>query len=256
MSFTVEYLQNMLLIFVRITSIISVAPIFGNRAVPNRVKAAISLFLTIIMMNIVEYTAVSYTGIFGYSILIMKEAIVGLIIGIGSGFCLYILNYSGQFIDMELGLSMAMEFDPTSNIQSTITANFLSHLFILFFLVSDMHYFVIDAINESYLRIPIGGAVLDGNLTEIIVKFINDYFVIALRIALPIFACIFVINVVLGVLAKVAPQMNMFVIGIQLKIFVGLFVLFMVMGMLPGIVDFIFSEMREITNMFMKELAS
>lgn len=255
MSFTVEYLEYALLVFVRVASIISVTPFFGNNAIPVKVKAAVAFFLSIIIMNVVDYTAVSYEGILGYSILVMKEAITGLVIGIGSGFCLYILNYSGHFIDMELGLSMAMEFDPTSNIQSTITANFLSHLFMLMFLVSDMHYFVIDALNESYKLIPIGGANIDANLYTIVVKYVTDYFVIAIRIALPIFACVFVINVVLGVLAKVAPQMNMFVIGMQLKLFVGLFVLFMIMGMLPGIVDFIFEEMREITGMFMKMLA-
>ena len=250
MSFTIKNLEYALLIFIRVTAIVSVTPLFGNNAVPVRVKAAISFFLSIIMINTVDYTAVSYVGTIGYSVLVMKEAITGLVIGIGSGFCLYILNYSGHFIDMELGLSMAMEFDPTSNLQSTITANFLSHLFIIMFLMSDMHYFIIDALNES-----IGGANIDAGLYHIIVKYIVDYFVIALRIALPIFACVFVINIILGILAKVAPQMNMFVIGMQLKIFVGLFILYMIMGMLPGIVDFIFEEMRELTGMFMDMLS-
>jgi flagellar biosynthetic protein FliR len=254
-SFTIKNLEYALLIFIRVTAIVSVTPLFGNNAVPVRVKAAISFFLSIIMINTVDYTAVSYVGTIGYSVLVMKEAITGLVIGIGSGFCLYILNYSGHFIDMELGLSMAMEFDPTSNLQSTITANFLSHLFIIMFLMSDMHYFIIDALNESYKAIPIGGANIDAGLYHIIVKYIVDYFVIALRIALPIFACVFVINIILGILAKVAPQMNMFVIGMQLKIFVGLFILYMIMGMLPGIVDFIFEEMRELTGMFMDMLS-
>lgn len=255
MSFTIKNIEYALLIFIRVTAIVSVTPLFGNNAVPVRVKAAISFFLSIIMINTVDYTAVSYVGTIGYSVLVMKEAITGLVIGIGSGFCLYILNYSGHFIDMELGLSMAMEFDPTSNLQSTITANFLSHLFIIMFLMSDMHYFIIDALNESYKAIPIGGANIDAGLYHIIVKYIVDYFVIALRIALPIFACVFVINIILGILAKVAPQMNMFVIGMQLKIFVGLFILYMIMGMLPGIVDFIFEEMRELTGMFMDMLS-
>jgi flagellar biosynthetic protein FliR len=254
-SFTIKNLEYALLIFIRVTAIVSVTPLFGNNAVPVRIKAAISFFLSIIMINTVDYTAVSYVGTIGYSVLVMKEAITGLVIGIGSGFCLYILNYSGHFIDMELGLSMAMEFDPTSNLQSTITANFLSHLFIIMFLMSDMHYFIIDALNESYKAIPIGGANIDAGLYHIIVKYIVDYFVIALRIALPIFACVFVINIILGILAKVAPQMNMFVIGMQLKIFVGLFILYMIMGMLPGIVDFIFEEMRELTGMFMDMLS-
>ncbi|MFG6330136.1 MAG: flagellar biosynthetic protein FliR [Lachnospiraceae bacterium] len=256
MNFTIEYLEFAILVFVRVASIVSVTPFFGNNSVPVKVKAAISLFLSIIIMNTTDYTNVEYTGLYGYSLLIMKEAITGLVIGIGSGFCLYILNYSGHFIDMELGLSMAMEFDPSSNIQSTITANFLSHIFMLMFLVSDMHYFIIDALVQSYKLIPIGGAKIEADLLKVVTTYVSDYFVIAIRVALPIFTCIFIINVILGVLAKVAPQMNMFVIGIQLKLFVGLFVLFMVMGMMPGVVDFIFQEMREITGMFMKALAS
>lgn len=256
MRFTIEYLEFAILVFVRVASIVSVTPFFGNNSVPAKVKAAISLFLSIIIMNTTDYINVEYTGLYGYSLLIMKEAITGLVIGIGSGFCLYILNYSGHFIDMELGLSMAMEFDPSSNIQSTITANFLSHIFMLMFLVSDMHYFIIDALVQSYKLIPIGGAKIEANLLKVVTTYVSDYFVIAIRVALPIFTCIFIINVILGVLAKVAPQMNMFVIGIQLKLFVGLFVLFMVMGMMPGVVDFIFQEMREITGMFMKALAS
>jgi len=251
-NFTIEYLEFAVLVFVRVASIVSVTPFFGNNSVPVRVKAAISLFLSITT----DYINADYTGLLGYSSLIMKEAITGLVIGIGSGFCLYILNYSGHFIDMELGLSMAMEFDPSSNIQSTITANFLSHIFMLMFLVSDMHYFIIDALVQSYKLIPIGGAKIEADLLKVITTYVSDYFVIAIRVALPIFTCIFIINVILGVLAKVAPQMNMFVIGIQLKLFVGLFVLFMVMGMMPGVVDFIFQEMREITGMFMKALAS
>ena len=111
MSFTIEYLEFAMLVFVRVASIVSVTPFFGNNSVPVRVKAAISLFLSIIIMNTTDYTNVDYAGLFGYSSLIMKEAITGLVIGIGSGFCLYILNYSGHFIDMELGLSMAMEFE-------------------------------------------------------------------------------------------------------------------------------------------------
>lgn len=255
MSFTIKYLEYALLVFIRIASIISVTPFFGNTAVPAKIKAGISVFLSIIIMNTVDYTSVEYAGLPGYTSLVMKEAITGLVIGIGSGFCLYILNYSGHFIDMELGLSMAMEFDPTSSIQSTITANFLSHLFMIMFLVSDMHYFIIDALAESYKRIPIGGANINPGLYKVIIKYITDYFIIAIRIALPVFCCVFIINIVLGVLAKVAPQMNMFVIGIQLKLFVGLFILFMVMGMLPGVVDFIFQEMKELTGIFMEQLS-
>ena len=78
------------------------------------------------------------------------------------------------------------------------------------------------------------------------VKFITDYFVIALRISLPIFACMFVINIVLGVLAKAAPQMNMFVVGMQIKVLAGLAVLVIVIQSFPMVSDYIFGEMKDV----------
>ena len=90
---------------------------------------------------------------------------------------------------------------------------------------------------------------------SIFVKFITDYFIIGFRIILPIFSCILILNVVLGILAKVAPQMNMFVIGMQAKVFAGLFLLFVLMSLFPGIVDFLFEEMQLITKYFTQSMA-
>lgn len=256
MSFTIEYMEYALLVLIRIASIFVIAPFFSQTTIPRKVKVGLAFFLAIIVFHTVDYTAVSYDGVLGYSILVMKEAITGLLIGFGSGVCIYILNFSGHMIDMEIGFSMAMEFDPATNVQSTVSSSLFGMFFMAMFFVCDMHYFVIDALFDSYQMIPIGGANFQGNLLEIALRYITDYFVIGFRIILPIFACILVINVVLGILAKVAPQMNMFVVGMQIKVFVGLFLLFILMSLLPGIADFIYKEMQEITNLFMNALAS
>ena len=206
-------------------------------------------------MNLVDYTAVSYEGILGYSILVVKEAITGLLIGLGSGICMYILSFSGHMVDMEIGFAMAMEMDPNTQVQTTITSTLFTSIFMLIFLASDMHYFIIDAIYDSYQLIPIGDAQFQPTLYEIFIKYITDYFIIGFRIILPIFSCILVINVVLGILAKIAPQMNMFVVGMQLKIFVGLALLFFMVSLFPGIVDFIYKEMNLLTQYFIQSMA-
>ena len=249
MKFTLEFVEYALLIIVRITAIIMIAPIFNSRNIPTKLKGIISLFLSLIVLNTVDYNAVSYEGILGYSILVVKEAITGTLIGFGSGICLYILNFSGHMIDMEIGFSMAMEFDPTTNVQSTVTAQLLNTALLLVFLVSDMHYFVIDALYDSYQLIPVGKMEFSASLYQIVATYMTDYFVIGVRIVLPIFACILVINIVLGILAKVAPQMNMFVIGMQLKVLVGLCLLFFIMTLLPGMSDMIFEEMQKMTKL-------
>lgn len=256
MSFTVEYLEYILLVFVRISLILAIAPFYSNMNIPRKVKIALSFFITIITINTVDYTGVTYDGAIGYGILVLKEAITGALIGIGSGICIYILNFSGNMIDMEIGFAMAQEFDPSTNVNSTLTTNFFSSIFMIMFLVSDMHYYVLDAIFDSYKLIPIGDAKIDGNLLKVMISYITDYFVIGFRIILPIFSCILVINIVLGILAKVAPQINMFVVGMQLKLFVGLVVLFFVLSLLSGVVDFLFKEMQTITNQLMQLMSS
>ena len=255
MKFTIEYIEYAVLIITRISMIFFIVPFFGNVNIPVRIKIALSFFLSLIIMNSVDYSAVSYQGMLGYSILIAQEAVTGLLIGIGSGFSLYILNFSGHMLDMEIGFSMAMEMDPTTQVQTTISATFLTAVFMLMFIASDMHYFLIDAVVDSYKVIPIGEGIVSPNLYKIFVQYVIDYFVIGFRIILPVFACILVINVILGILARIAPQMNMFVFGMQLKVFAGLSLIFILMNFLPGITDFLFNEMQTLTKLFMLSLA-
>jgi flagellar biosynthetic protein FliR len=254
-KFTIEYIEYAVLIITRISMIFFIVPFFGNVNIPVRIKIALSFFLSLIIMNSVDYSAVSYQGMLGYSILIAQEAVTGLLIGIGSGFTLYILNFSGHMLDMEIGFSMAMEMDPTTQVQTTISATFLTAVFMLMFIASDMHYFLIDAVVDSYKVIPIGEGIVSPNLYKIFVQYVIDYFVIGFRIILPVFACILVINVILGILARIAPQMNMFVFGMQLKVFAGLSLIFILMNFLPGITDFLFNEMHTLTKLFMLSLA-
>lgn len=255
MNFTLQNLDGMMLVLVRISAIITVAPFFNQSTVPRRTKLFLSFFLSLIVMNLVDYTAVSYDGMIGYSILIVKEGITGVLIGLGSSLCLYILNFSGHMVDMEIGFAMAMEMDPTTQVQTTITSTFFMAIFMLMFLASDMHYFVIDALFDSYQLVPIGGAKISPSLYQIFIKYITDYFLIGFRIILPIFTCILILNVVLGILAKVAPQMNMFVVGMQAKVFAGLFLLFVLMSLFPGVVDFLFEEMQLLTKYFTQSMA-
>ena len=86
-------------------------------------------------------------------------------------------------------------------------------------------------------------------------SFLVDFFVIGFRIVLPVFAAMLIVNVVLGVLARIAPQMNMFVVGMQLKIFVGLVILYIIVSTLPMVSDFIAVEMKKYINIIMKALA-
>jgi flagellar biosynthetic protein FliR len=117
------------------------------------------------------------------------------------------------------------------------------------FIATGLYRFLMGALADSFTLIPVNGAVFHSeSLLNSMITFMNDYIVIGFRIVLPIFCVILLLNAVLGILAKVAPQMNMFAVGLQLKILVGFGAIFFTVGMLSGAADFIYQEMKQIQH--------
>ena len=109
-----------------------------------------------------------------------------------------------------------------------------------------MYRYLFGALADTFILVPVNGTIFKmDSLRASMVKFLADYIIIGFRICLPIFCVTLMLNAILGVLAKVSPQMNMFAVGIQLKILVGLSVLFLTTSMLPDAANFIFQRMKE-----------
>ncbi len=242
MTFTIDGFDGFLLILVRISAFVFVAPFFSIPNVPQRVKAGFSLIFALILFQITPVD-IQYGTVIEFAALMLKEALTGLIIGFFTNLSYYILNFSGQIMDMEIGFSMVNELDPVAHVESTITSNLYSYSVILMLLVTDMHLYIIKAFADTFKVIPLGQAHLNPNIYLLMMDFIRDYFIIGFRIVLPVFAAMLIINTILAILAKVAPQMNMFVIGFQLKIITGLLILFLLVRFLPTVSGFIFNEM-------------
>ena len=148
-------------------------------------------------------------------------------------------------LDMNIGFSMAMEYNPQMKTQASVSANFYNYLVLLLLIITNMHHYILRAVVDSYQLIPVNGQVFqwDALLTGML-TYMTDLFVIAFRIILPVFVCIMILNCILGVMAKVSPQMNMFAIGMQLKVLFGLAVMLLTIGMFMDVSDFIFDEMK------------
>jgi flagellar biosynthetic protein FliR len=244
-SFSLETFENFLLILVRISSFVSVAPFFSMTNTPAKVKIGFSAFVTILLYGILPKATIGYSDVIGYAIIVVREGITGLLIGFAASICNSIVLLSGNIIDLNMGLSMAMEYDPITRTNSPITGNFYNYLLLLLLVVTDMHHYILQALVDSFTLIPTGQQIFrwDALMTSM-VKFMGDAMVIGFRIALPVFACIMILNCILGVMAKVAPQMNMFAVGMQLKVLLGMLVLLFTIQLLPAVSDFIFGEMK------------
>lgn len=245
LSFSLVTFEYFILILVRVSCFVFIAPFFGMSNTPNRVKIGFSVFVSMILFEILPEVEISYTDMFGYATIVMKEGVTGLLIGFAANICNSIVLLSGNIIDMNLGLSMATEYDPISKTNSPITGNFYNYLLLLLLLISNMHQYILKAFVDSFELIPINGQNFQwDSLMLSMVEYMKDSMVIGFRIALPVFACIMILNCVLGIMAKVSPQMNMFAVGMQLKILVGLVILYLTIRLLPYVSDFVFTEMK------------
>lgn len=253
-QFSLYTFEYFLMIFVRIASFIVTAPFFSMNSTPRRVKAGFAVFTSILVyqMIVVKYP-LEYTGTLDYAVLVLREGITGLLIGFAANICNSIIMFAGKMIDMDIGLAMAQVFDPITHSVAGITGNLYNYFIMLLLIVTNMHHYLFRAIVDTYEIIPIGQTVFRWeHLSASMVKFMGDSMIIGFRIALPVFACIMILNCILGILAKVAPQLNMFTVGMQLKVLVGLTVMYLTVILLPDVANFIFIEMKTMMVSFIE----
>ena len=232
-----------------------VAPFFSISNTPARVKVGFSAIVSLLLYFVVDFSALDYSTVVGYAFLVTKEALTGLILGFSTYCCSFIILLAGNMIDMNIGLSMAQEYDPTLKTESSVTGTLYNNFIMILLVLSGMHRYIFKTFCDAFSLIPIGGAIFRwDSLFKSTATYMADIFVIAFRIVLPVFAVIMILNAILGIMVKVAPQIHMFSVGAQLKIIVGFLVLFLTVFLLPDVATFIFKEMKRMMALYIQGL--
>ncbi len=253
LSFSLYDFEYFLLVLTRVSCFVFVAPFFSMSNTPRHVRVALSFFTALLLYGTLTPSEmpVNYNTLGGYAVVVAKEAVTGLLIGFSANLCTMIVSFAGAIVDMETGLAMAQVMDPATMQQTSITGTIYQNVLMLLLIVTGMYRYLLGALVDTFTLIPINGAVFNmDSLLLSMVQFMSNYIMIGFRIALPVFCTMLLLNAILGVLAKVSPQLNMFAVGIQIKILVGLAVLFFSVAMLPGAADFIFVQMKDLMKAF------
>ncbi len=254
-DFTLENFEYFLLILTRISMFVVVAPFFNTSNTPARAKIGFSAIVSLLLYFVVDFSALDYSTVTGYAFLVAREAVTGLIMGFSTYCCNFIIILAGNMIDMNIGLSMAQEYDPTLRTETSVTGTLYNNFIMILLVISGMHRYIFKAFCDAFELVPIGGTIFKwDSLFKSVIVYITDIFVIGFRIILPVFAVIMLLNAVLGIMVKVAPQIHMFSVGAQLKIIVGFIVLFLTIFLLPNIAEFIFKEMQKMFRLFLQGL--
>lgn len=249
-DFSYADLEYFLLILVRVSCFVFIAPFFAQTDTPRLVRVALSVFTSVLLYNVLTPTpdTVVFETSLSFAAAILLEGIAGILIGFAANICTSIVSFAGSITDMDTGLSMVTVMDPTSREQVSITGVYYRYILMMILIASGMYRYLLGAIADSFVLIPVGGVHINTeHLVAATIRFLGDYIVIGFRICLPVFCATLLLNVVLGVLAKVSPQLNMFAVGIQFKIIVGLAVLYLSSRLLSGVSDMIFTEIRQLT---------
>ncbi|WP_127580638.1 flagellar biosynthetic protein FliR [Paenibacillus koleovorans] len=239
----IPYLPNFLLIFCRITAFFVSAPIFSTRGVPPTFKIGLAFFVSFILLASSEMEKPPITMDSDYILAILKETLIGLLLGFIAYIFFNAVQIAGSFIDIQMGLGIANVIDPMSGVSSPIMGNFKFIIAILLFLSINGHHYMIAALVRSYEIVPLGQGIFEAIATgapnDHMIRSFASMFALALQLSAPLVVCLFMTDVGLGILSKTAPQFNIFVVGVPIKIMVGFLLLLLV---IPGML-FLFQDL-------------
>lgn len=252
-----QFLNNiplLLLIFARISAFFVTAPLFSYRNIPVMNKIIISGALAFFAsFTIQQPNELIMDG--NYFLLIIKEVMVGIGIGLIAMLILYAVQVAGGFIDFQMGFAIANVVDPQTGSQTPLLGQFFYIFALLFLLSVDGHLLLLDGIFSSYTIIPVDQLFLpfsDGQVAKHVTQSFVKMFIIAFQMSIPVVASLFLVDVALGFIARTVPQVNVFVVGLPLKIFVSFVVLLVSFSVLFSMVNYLFNEMFTVMRTLMR----
>ena len=208
--------------FLRVLGIFTTSPIFSSRALPVRVRIGLAMLVAFsAQATLGNQPEISLNGAAALGTLVQQVGI-GMAIGFAVRLVFAAVELAGEVIGLQMGLNFAAFFDPMSNAQSSAVSRFLGNVAALLFLAVNGHLMVLMAVVKSFDAFPVGGGVLDAFARLRLHELGADLFASALWIALPMIGLLLFVNLALGVISRVAPQMNIYAIGFPITLVAGL----------------------------------
>jgi len=223
MKLDAAFLFALFAIFIRTTAMLMSAPMFGSNSVPVRIRILFGGLMAFALCPVVkQYLPEPPTDLYGILLLVLNEALAGLIIGMFMSLIMLGIQMGGAIMDIQVGLSMSHVINPASGQASTLLSQFKYMLALVVFLCANGHHILINALVGSFRVMPVAGyGVLESIRNQQIYLLVEMSF-IALQIAAPIMAVTILVDAALGLMNRAVPQMQTFIVGLPAKVVMGL----------------------------------
>ena len=213
-----------LLVFTRVGSAMMVLPVFGDQFVPNRVRLLLALIISMIVTPaLLSQLPREPASVLSLFLLLAGEILTGIFIGSLGRLMFGALEVAGMIIAMQTGLSNAFVFNPALATQGSLPGSLLSWLALLLILITNLHHLLIMAVVRSYETFQPGAPVPIGDFAQTVTRLVADSFMIGVEMAAPFLATGLVFALALGIMARLAPQMQVFFVFMSAQIAYGLF---------------------------------
>jgi flagellar biosynthetic protein FliR len=230
-SFLPALAATFMLVFARIGTMVMLLPGLGELAVPVRVRLAVALVLTAVLLPLNRASYSLDLREFGpVFVILLEEITIGAVLGLTARLTISALQVAGSVVAQQLGLGFVTSVDPTQGQQGVILGNFLTMLGLTLVFAVDLHHLVIAALNDSYKLFRPGEIPLLGDMAALTTRTVADAFRIGIQLSAPFLVFGLLFNLGLGVLSRLMPQMQVFFVGVPLSILVGFLILLLVVG--------------------------
>jgi len=236
MLIDIHQIEFFVLVFIRIAAAFAVLPLFSHSATPTMVKAGLAGAIALLLVPTLSGTLPPPSGtILDFLLLASRETVCGILLGLAGQFLFYGVDVAGQLLGFQAGFSVVSSIDPNTESQSTVITQVYNLVVMLVFLAIDGHHAMLKAICDSFHQIPVGQLVVDGRFSQWMLAGVQTVMVDGIRLAAPLMVTLLLTDVGLGILTRVAPTMNVFVIGFPLKVSITLIMLSMTLGVVASI---------------------
>ncbi|MEZ4702906.1 MAG: flagellar biosynthetic protein FliR [Rhodothermales bacterium] len=240
-----EYLLYTFLVFVRIAGLVMAAPFYEQKFIPVQVKILFAVLFAYALAGIVPMPeGLTPTVPVALAYYVIIEGLTGVVLGMSARFIFFAIRFAGDFIGLQMAFSISQVISPADGQASNPISNFLIMTTFLLFLILDGHHQMFRALNSSFYVVPLAGA--DLHLAgDMLLTWTGRLFMTALRLASPFMITIFLVDMTLGIFARVAPQAEIFSLSLSLKLLVGISITFFYIQHFIPVVPEMFMQMLD-----------
>ncbi len=221
-----DQIEIFLLCLARVVALIASIPVFSGSQIAVRIKIGLAVMTTVLLFpSMSAYTPNVSLTLTEFGIFLVNEVLIGILIGLIAQLVFTAVSFGGTVIGYQMGFAAANIFDPQTTQQLSLMSQFINILALLAFLSFDIHHYFFRAIVETYQYFPPGYIDFSGGAVAELMRLASHMFVLGVKFSAPILALLMLSSFVLGILARVFPQLNVFMLSFPLNISISFFVI-------------------------------